>query len=328
MKILVTGGAGYIGSFTVKQLLDQGVEVVVFDNLVYGHRQALDKRAKLIVGDLLNRGAVKTLFSRDKFNAVVHFAAYAYTGESMSNPYKYFHSNVDGSLNLIDAAAKAGVRKFVFSSSCCLYGQPKRLPVKEDSPFNITNVYGETKYSIERLLFWYDKIFGLKSVSLRYFNACGAALDGSLGEDHRPETHIIPLAIETVLGRRKHFDLNGKDYPTSDGTCVRDYIHVLDLAKAHLKALEYLQLNKVSPAFNVGVGRGYSNWEIVKMVREVSGVAFPVRIGPRRIGDANEIYADNTKAKKELGWQPRYGLREIVESAYLWHKNHPRGYNS
>ena len=326
MKILVTGGAGYIGSFTVRELLKRGDEVVIFDNLICGHRESLPLGVKLYEGDLLDKDAINRVFETDRFDAVVHFASYIAAGESMENPYKYFHSNVEGSLNLIEAVAAAGVKQFVFSSSACLYGQPKKLPVKEDDPIDIANVYGETKFMTERTLFWYHRIFGLRSVCLRYFNACGASLDGSLGEDHRPETHIIPMAVSAALGLRGSFDLYGTDYPTADGTGVRDYIHVLDLASAHILALDYLVKGNDPVALNVGVGRGYSNREILEEIKRVAGHDFTVVTKPRRAGDANEIYADNTKIKEVLGWQPRYGLKEIVESAYLWHKTHPYGY--
>lgn len=325
MKILVTGGAGYIGSLTVGELKKRGEEVVVFDNLVYGHREALDPDIPLVVGDLLDKSLLTGVFAQHSFGAVIHFAAYAAAGESMENPYKYFHSNVLGSLNLLEVMKDHAVRKIVFSSSCTVYGQAKKLPVKEDSPIEITNVYGESKYAIERMLYWYQKIFGLSYASLRYFNAAGAALDGTRGEDHRPETHLIPVALRAALAG-KPLTVFGKDYPTPDGTNIRDYIHVLDLAQAHLLSLDYLEGRGASDYFNLGVGRGYSNLEILAMIKKASGVDFPVVFGPRRMGDADAIYADNTKAREVLGWVPRYGLKEIVESAYLWHKSHPQGY--
>lgn len=326
MKILVTGGAGYIGSLTVKLLQEKGHEVVVFDNLVYGHKEAVS--ASLVQGDLAeNKEKLDKVFQDNSFEAVIHFAAYAAAGESMQNPYKYFYYNLIGGLNLLEAMVENKVKYIVFSSSCTVYGNVKKLPVSEEAPINIVNVYGETKYTFEKMLDWYDKIFGLKSARPRYFNASGAALDGSLGEDHEPETHIIPNAIKAALGQIPYFSLYGNDYPTKDGTPIRDYIHVLDLADVHLKALDYLMNGGRSDYFNVGVGRGYSNKEVVEMVKKVSGKDFEMRVLPRRSGDADAIYADNTKAKKVLGWEPKYSdLETIVKTAHLWHSTHPQGY--
>lgn len=328
MKILVTGGAGYIGSFTVKLLLNQGHEVVVFDNLVYGHREAVN--CPLIQGDLADeKEKLNKVFEENKFDSVVHFAAYCAAGESMKDPYKYLYYNLVGGLNLVQAMVNHGVSYIVFSSSCTVYGQVKKLPVREESPINLVNVYGETKYDFEKILDWYDKIFALKSARPRYFNASGAALDGSMGEDHEPETHIIPNAIKTALGKHPYFSLFGDDYPTKDGTPIRDYIHVLDLADIHLKALEYLMNGGESTYFNVGVGRGYSNKEVLDIVRKASGKDFEVKVMPRRPGDVDEIYADSTKAKGLFGWEPKYSdLETIVKSAYLWHSSHPEGYKS
>ncbi len=325
MKILVTGGAGYIGSFTVRQLRARGDEVTVYDNLVYGHPEALASGTNLIKGDLLDRRRLSGVFRDGNFEAVIHFAAYAAAGESMSNPYKYLNSNIQGSLNLLEVMREHRVAKIVFSSSCTVYGQTEKLPVSEDNAIEITNVYGESKYTIERFLRWYRMIFNLGFVSLRYFNASGAALDGSSGEDHDPETHIIPLAVKAALNDRP-FTIFGNDYPTPDGTNVRDYIHVLDLTSAHLLALDHLNRGGESGLFNLGVGRGYSNKEVLDAIRKVTAKDLQVVIGPRRTGDAAAIYADSTKARKILGWQPRMELPQIVESAYLWHRNHPDGY--
>ena len=325
MKILVTGGAGYIGSHTVAELLKKNYQVVVFDNLVYGHQKAI--ACPLIKGDLVNQREVKKIFQKEKIDAVIHFAAYALAGESMENPAKYFQNNILGGLNLLEAMRKNNVRRIVFSSTCAIYGYPEKLPVDEEAPQKPVSVYGESKLIFEKILGWYDQIYGIKNVCLRYFNACGASLNGKIGEDHHPETHIIPVAVQVVQGKREFFQLNGNDYPTPDGTCIRDYIHVADLASAHLLALDYLIKKNKSNYFNLGTGRGYSNKEILTMVKKTSGVDFKVMMGPRRAGDPAAIYADNRKIKKVLGWQPKYSdLKTIAKTAWLWHKNHPDGF--
>jgi len=327
MKILVTGGAGYIGSHTVDLLQKEGYEVVVFDNLVYGHKEAIS--CPLVIGDLLNKKAIRKVFEENKFTAVIHFAAYALAGESMKQPGKYFENNILGGLNLLEETKDFGIKYIVFSSTCAVYGYPKTLPVTEESPLNPVSVYGESKLAFEKILRWYDEIYGIKNICLRYFNAAGADLDGKIGEDHQPETHIIPLAIKTALGQQKEFTLFGDDYPTPDGTCIRDYIHVLDLASAHIKALEFLQKEKRSDIFNVGTGRGYSNKQILEMVKKISSIDFPVKIAPRRPGDPAAIWADNKKIKKVLGWEPKYSdLETIICSAWKWHKKHPEGFKT
>jgi len=332
-KILVTGGAGYVGSHTVQELLRQNYEVVVFDNLVYGHREAV--KCPLVVGDLLQQNEVEKLFKENKFTAVIHFAAYALAGESMKDPYKYFQNNLQAGLNLLEQMRLNKVNKIVFSSTCAIYGYPKNLPVdEEDLPAGRqgkkpVSVYGESKLMFEKILEWYDKIFNIKNICLRYFNACGASLDGKVGEDHQPETHLIPIAMQVALGQRDKLTIFGDDYQTPDGTNIRDYIHVADLALAHLKSLAYLEQEKKSNYFNVGTGKGYSNLEIVKMIKKVSGIDFEVEIGPRRPGDPDAIYADNTKIKKILGWQPQYSdLKTIIESAWQWHKGRPNGFSA
>ena len=327
MKILITGGAGYIGSHTVGLLQKEDYEVVVFDNLVYGHKEAIS--CPLVIGDLLDKKAVSKVFEENKFNAVIHFAAYALAGESMREPGKYFENNILGGLNLLEAMKNFDVKYIVFSSTCAVYGYPKKLPVTESSPLNPVSVYGESKLTFEKILRWYDEIYGIKNICLRYFNAAGADLEGRIGEDHQPETHIIPLAIKTALGQQKEFTLFGDDYPTPDGTCIRDYIHVLDLASAHIKALEFLQKENRSDIFNVGTGNGYSNKQILEMVKKISGVDFPVKIAPRRPGDPAAIWADNKKIKKVLGWQPKYSdLETIIRSAWNWHQSHPFGFKT
>jgi len=325
MKILVTGGAGYIGSHTVAELLKQGHKILVFDNLAYGHKQAVT--CPLVMGDLLHREQINSVFEKVKFDGVIHFAAYALAGESMKEPAKYFENNLQGGLNLLEAMREFKVAKIVFSSTCAIYGYPEKLPVSEEETKKPVSVYGESKLIFERILGWYDQIFKIKNVCLRYFNACGASLDKSIGEDHDPETHIIPVAIKVALGQRNEFTIFGDDYLTKDGTCIRDYIHVADLATAHLKALKYLFKEGKSNYFNVGTGQGYSNKEILAMIKKVSRRNFPVNVGPRRPGDPDEIYADNAKIKEVLGWQPKNSdLGTIIETAWNWHKNHPRGF--
>ena len=324
-KILVTGGAGYIGSHTVAELAKQNYKVIVIDNLVYGHEQSID--CDFVDGDLLNKKDCEKVFSKHKFDGVVHFAAYALAGESMQEPGKYFENNILGGLNLLEVMKKYEVKNIVFSSTCAIYGFPKKLPVTEEESKKPVSVYGESKLIFEQILAWYDKLFGIKNICLRYFNACGASLDGSIGEDHKPETHIIPIAMQVALGQRKKFTIFGDDYDTSDGTNIRDYIHVSDLASAHIKALEYVFKNKKSNFFNVGTGDGYSNKEIVDMIKKVSGMDFEVEIGKRRDGDPDAIFADNSKVKKVLGWEPKHSdLQTIVESAWKWHTTNPNGF--
>lgn len=324
-KILVTGGAGYIGSHTVKVLEDEGYEPIVFDNLICGHRESID--CPLVIGDLLNKADIEKVFKKHKFDGVIHFAAYALAGESMQEPSKYFENNIQGGLNLLEAMKENGVSSIVFSSTCAIYGYPEKLPVVEEESKKPVSVYGESKLMFENVLKWYDELFKIRNVCLRYFNACGASLDGSIGEDHKPETHIIPIAMEVVQGKRESFTIFGDDYDTSDGTNIRDYIHVLDLATAHIKALEYLFKTKKSNYFNVGTGKGYSNKEILETVKKVTGKDFEVKIGPRRDGDPDAIYADNSKIKKVLDWKPKYSdLETVIESAWKWHSLHPEGY--
>ncbi|MCL5090877.1 MAG: UDP-glucose 4-epimerase GalE [Patescibacteria group bacterium] len=304
MKILVTGGAGYIGSHTVAELLKAGHEVVVFDNLLYGHKESIS--CPLVVGDLLNKEEINQVFEKEKFEGVIHFANYALVGESMKNPGKYFESNLQGGINLLDAMKAHVVNKIVFSSSCAQYGFPEKLPVREDESKKPVSVYGETKLLFERILAWYDKLFGIKNICMRYFNAAGASLDGSIGEDHTPETHLIPLVMQTALGQKEKQIIFGDDYQTPDGTNIRDYIHVLDLASAHLRSLDYLINENKSDNFNVGTGTGYSVKQIVETIKKISGVDFLVEIGPRRPGDPDAVWADNSKIKKILSWEPRY----------------------
>lgn len=317
-KILVTGGAGYIGSVTVKAMQNAGYDVVVFDSLEFGHKEAVT--CPLIIGNLLDKESLRQL-DQYQFDGVIHFAAYLQVKESMSNPYKYFQNNMLGGLNLLEYMKEKKIPFLVFSSTAAVFGLPEKNPITEDEAKQPTNVYGESKLMFEKVLSWYDKLFDIKSISLRYFNAAGAAFNGTLGEQHNPETHIIPSAISAAL-HGKEFTIFGNDYPTPDGTCVRDYIHVEDLAAAHIKALEYVEKAQKSDAFNLGTGNGYSNKEVVEAVKKVTGIPLSVVFGPQRPGDPAVLLADNTKAKTILGWNPeRSDLETIVETAYLFHKS-------
>lgn len=318
MNILVTGGAGYIGSTTVKRLQEKGHTVTVLDNLVYGHKESVS--GELIVGDLVDLDFLLRELGNRTFDAVIHFAAYALAGESMQDPYKYFYNNIIGGLNLLELMRKQGTKYIVFSSTCAIFGTPEKLPVSENESKKPESTYGESKLMFEKVLSWYDQIYGIKHVNLRHFNAAGASLEFDLGERHNPETHIIPIAIETALGKREKFSLFGTDYPTPDGTCIRDYIHIEDLATAHMQALDFVMKEQRSDSFNLGTGQGHSNLEVLDMVKKVSGIDFPVEKLPRRSGDPAMIYADNKKAKEILGFNPQHSdLQTIVESAWKWH---------
>lgn len=321
MKIFVTGGAGYIGSICVEQLLNQGYEVVVFDNLSEGHRAAVDPRAGFIHGDLQIPTSIHEAIAGAKPDAVMHFAANALVGESMVNPSKYFKNNVTGGLNLLDAMVGNGVKKFVFSSTCATFGPPDTVPMDESLPQRPINPYGESKLLFEKILRWYDEIHGLKYVALRYFNAAGAT--ERFGEDHRIETHLIPNVLKVALGQRQSVDIYGTDYETPDGTCVRDYIHIVDLAQAHILALK----TEESACYNLGTGGGSSVKEVIDTCRRITGHAIPANEKPRRPGDPPLLIAASAKIQKQLGWQPKYqSLEKIVESAWAWHQKHPRGY--
>ncbi len=329
MKILVTGGAGYIGSFTVKAFKKAGLKPIVFDNLETGHKEAIPK-IKIYIGDLRkNLRLLDQVFKKEKPQAVVHFAAYIEVGESVAEPQKYFFNNVVGSLNLFKVMLDNNVRKIVFSSSAAVYGNPKKIPIEEEEEKNPTNPYGESKLIVEKILSWYVNAYNLSAVALRYFNAAGGTLDGSMGQDYPKPTHLITRACEAALGKRTDFQIFGNDYNTPDGTCIRDYIHVLDLANAHLAALNFLRKNKAGfYAYNVGSGKGYSVLEVVKMVRKIAGINFPAPIASRRPGDPEKLIAKAEKIKKDLNWQPKYSdLETIINSAWQWHKTHPNGYS-
>jgi UDP-glucose 4-epimerase len=327
MRILVTGGAGYIGSHASRLFLEQGHDVTVFDNLSRGHAQAAPA-GRLIVGELADGGAVEGVLRERAIEAVVHFAAFAYVGESVQHPALYYANNLVNTLSLLEAMRRANVWRIVFSSTCATYGLPGAVPITESEPQKPINPYGRAKLAVEWALADYASAYGLGFAALRYFNAAGASPSGELGEDHSPETHLIPLILQAALGQRPHIDIFGTDYPTPDGTCIRDYIHVDDLAAAHLRALDRLQPGK-GLAYNLGTGQGYSVRQVVAACEEVTGERIAVREAPRREGDPPELVAAAEKARRELGWQPRYAeLRPIVETAWQWHRRHPRGYQS
>jgi UDP-glucose-4-epimerase GalE len=318
VHVLVTGGAGYIGSHTAKTLAQAGFETVVLDNLQRGHREAV-KWGPLVQADLGDRSALDRVFTQYPIEAVLHFAAFAYVGESMQSPELYFRNNLVNTLSLLEAMHARGVKKLVFSSTCATYGNPQQIPITESHPQRPVNPYGESKLMVERLLHWWDAVYGLRSVALRYFNAAGADPEGELGENHTPETHLIPLVISAAMGRSKAVDIFGTDYDTPDGTAIRDYLHVTDLATAHLAALRYLEGGGASTAINLGTGQGHSVREVASMVERVSGQKVPVREIGRRAGDPACLIADASKAGDLLKWSPRHSsLEEIVQTAWIW----------
>ncbi len=316
-RVLVVGGAGYIGSHTAKALAQAGFEPVVFDNLSEGHRYAV-RWGALIEGDLADAEQIRQALSDYQIDAVIQFAASAYVGESVENPRKYFRNNVTNMLNLLDAMLEADVKHLVFSSTCATYGQPEHIPIDEDHPQSPINPYGETKLIVEKALRWYAQAYNLHYAALRYFNASGADESGTIGEDHDPETHLIPLILQAASGEREKIDIYGTDYPTEDGTAVRDYIHVTDLARAHVKALEYLQQGGESDVFNLGTGRGYSVREMIESAERVSGHSINAHEAPRRAGDPPRLIADPSKAERVLGWRAEYDLESIMRSAWNW----------
>lgn len=321
MKVLVAGGAGYIGSVTTQMLCDEGHDVVVYDNLERGYAPAVDPRAKLIEGDLRYKEDIKSALLAERPDAVIHFAAYIEVGESMIDPMPFFENNVSGSLNLMHAMAEAGCKKLIFSSTCATYGTPETIPMDESLPQNPESVYGESKLLCEKMFQWGGEIHGIECVFLRYFNACGAT--EQYGEAHIPESHLIPLILQVAQGKREKIFMFGDDYETRDGTCVRDYIHIKDLAQAHILALK----PGISGAFNLGNGDGYTVKEVIDVCREVTGHPIPAEVEPRRAGDCTALVADSTKARTVLGWDPQHAdLKEIVESAWNWHNAHPNGY--
>ena len=322
MNILVTGGAGYIGSHLVKILSEtEDHKIIVFDNLSRGHREAVPENVEFENVDLLDISALRAKFRNHKIDAVIHFAAFAYVGESVENPGRYYLNNVSGSINLLNVIKENNVENIVFSSTCSLYGNPDKIPISEDQALNPINPYAKTKYMIEQVLADFQSSFDLKYAALRYFNAAGADPSGHIGESHDPEPHLIPIVLNTALGKRESVQVFGTDYPTPDGTCIRDYIHVNDLADAHIKALQYLVDKKKSLIINLGTGKGHSVKQIIDKVKEVTGKPIKVVYTERRPGDPAELVADNEKSTQLLNWKPRLGLNEIISTAWNWHKN-------
>ncbi|MEG0013761.1 MAG: UDP-glucose 4-epimerase GalE [Cellulosilyticaceae bacterium] len=327
MKILVVGGAGYIGSHAVKQLLENNFEVVVIDSLETGYKEAVPTEVPFYLVDIKNKEALLEVFTKEKFDGVIHFAANSLVGESMVNPLKYYHNNVHGTQILLEVMVECGVHHIVFSSTAATYGEIKTMPITEDMLTNPTNTYGETKLAIEKMMKWTSKAHDLNYVCLRYFNVAGADQSGSIGEAHNPETHLIPLILQVPLGQREHITIYGNDYDTEDGTCVRDYIHVTDLVNAHILALNYLVNGGESNIFNLGSNSGYSVNEMIEAARKVTGHPIPAILSERRAGDPAALIASSSKAKETLGWSPRYtDVEKIIASAWHWHQAHPRGY--
>lgn len=326
MAILVTGGAGYIGSHTVAALVEGERDIIILDHLVQGHKEALIG-GKLYEGDLVDAAVLDRIFTENNIEAVIHFAAHSLVGESMTNPTKYYHNNVYGTLCLLEKMVQYGVNKIVFSSTAAVYGNPEQLPIGEFDKTEPTNVYGETKLAMEKMIRWFDVAHGVKFISLRYFNAAGAHLSAEIGEDHTPETHLIPLILNVALGKRAFISVYGDDYDTEDGTCIRDYIHVSDLAAAHILAVDALLNGAESNVYNLGNGKGFSVKQVIETVREVTGHPIPANYEARRAGDPAVLVASADRAKAELGWQPQYAdLNSIVSSAWQWHSKYPNGY--
>lgn len=330
MTVLVLGGAGYIGSHTVDRLISNGQEkVIVVDNLVTGHRAAVHPDAVFYQGDLADQAFMRQVFANHPdIDAVIHFAAYSLVAESMAQPLKYFDNNTAGMVKLLEVMNECGVKRIVFSSTAATYGIPERMPIREDDPQKPINPYGESKLMMETIMRWSDTAYGIKFVPLRYFNVAGAKPDGSIGEDHHPETHLVPIILQVAQGKRDKLMIFGDDYNTPDGTNVRDYVHPFDLADAHILAVDYLRQGQASTAFNLGSSTGFSNLEILKVAREVTGKEIPAEIAPRRPGDPDTLIAASDKARSILGWQPQFdNIRKIIESAWQWHASHPDGYN-
>lgn len=327
MAILVAGGAGYIGSHMVKDLINHGEEVVVADNLSTGHRKAVAKAAKLYIGDIRDRRFLDQIFTNEDIQAVIHCAAFSIVPESMQKPLKYFDNNTGGMITLLEAMHDFGVKYIVFSSTAATYGVPKRMPIKETDPQKPINPYGLSKLMMEQMMAWADRAYGIKFVALRYFNVAGAAPDGTIGEDHGPETHLVPIIMQVAQGKRQELAIFGDDYDTPDGTNVRDYVHVMDLADAHLLALQYLLAGNASAAFNLGSSTGFSNRQMLEAARAVTKQPIPAKVAPRRPGDPDSLVADSTKAREVLHWQPKYDdVHDIIATAWKWHATHPDGY--
>ncbi len=327
MAILVLGGAGYIGSHTVQMLCEQGKDVIVVDNLVTGYEKAIHEKARFYKGDISDKAFLDDLFKKESVEAVIHFAAYSLVGESVTNPLKYYDNNLCGTKILLDSMTENHIDKIVFSSTAATYGEPERIPIMESDRTEPTNPYGETKLAMEKMFKWTSEASDLRFVSLRYFNACGASQTGTIGEAHNPESHLIPLILQVPNNKRESISIFGTDYDTKDGTCVRDYIHVIDLAEAHILALEYLMKGGQNEIFNLGNGVGFTVKEVIDVARAVTGHSIPAVESPRRAGDPAQLVASSDKARSILGWNPTHdSLEEIIESAWNWHKNHPNGY--
>ena len=329
MTILVLGGAGYIGSHTVYELIDSGEDVVIADNLETGHIEAVHPKARFYKGDIRTKEFLDDLFNKEKIDSVIHFAANSLVGESVTKPLKYYENNLYGTMVLLKSMVEHDIKKIVFSSTAATYGEPENIPILENDRTEPTNPYGETKLAMEKMFKWVANAHGLRFVSLRYFNACGAHVSGEIGEAHNPESHLIPLILQVPNGQREKIAIFGDDYDTKDGTCIRDYIHVTDLAQAHILAVKYLNEGKESNIFNLGNGVGFSVKEVIETARKVTGHPIPAMISPRRAGDPAKLVASSEKAKKILGWKPEYAdLEYIIASAWKWHKNHPKGYEN
>ncbi|WP_373486255.1 UDP-glucose 4-epimerase GalE [Acetobacterium malicum] len=328
MKILVCGGAGYIGSHVVRVLVERGYEVVVLDNFSTGHPGAVPDESVIVEGDIRDQDFLGQVFENHQIDCVMHFCANSLVGESMEQPIKYYHNNVYGTLCLLETMVAHGVKRFVFSSTAAVYGEPEESPITEDSSKNPTNTYGETKLAVEKMLPWMDQAYGLKSMTFRYFNAAGAHPSGEIGEDHNPETHLIPLILKTALGQRDKISIFGEDYPTPDGSCIRDYIHVMDIASAHILGMEKLLAGAESDVYNLGDGKGFSVKEVIAKTKVLTEKVFAVEVAARRVGDPAELIASSQKAQQKLGWTPVYSdLGEIIKTAWKWHQNHPQGYS-
>lgn len=329
MSILVLGGAGYIGSHAVDQLIEKGKQVVVVDNLLTGHKQAIHPEATFYQGDIRDKAFLNEVFTKEEIEGVVHFAASSLVGESVEQPLKYFNNNVYGMQILLEVMHEHEVKHIVFSSTAATYGEPEVSPITEMTPTNPKNPYGESKLMMEKMMKWCDEAYGMKYVALRYFNVAGAKKDATIGEDHTPETHLVPIILQVALGQREQLQIFGDDYDTPDGTCIRDYVYVEDLIAAHLLALEYLQKGNESSQFNLGSNHGYSVKEMLDAAREVTGKDIPAKIAPRRLGDPSSLVASAQKAKEVLGWQPQTTeIKEIIRTAWNWHVQHPNGYEA
>ncbi|MBF2440211.1 UDP-glucose 4-epimerase GalE [Listeria seeligeri] len=327
MSIIVLGGAGYIGSHAVAELVNRGYNVVVVDNLKTGHKEAIHEKAKFYQGDIRDKDFLSSVFERETVDGVMHFAASSLVGESMEEPLKYLNNNVYGTQILLEVMEQFGVKNIVFSSSAATYGEPEQVPIIESMPTNPESTYGDTKLIMEKMMKWCDKAYGMKYVALRYFNVAGAKSDGTIGEDHQPESHLVPIILQVALGQREKLAIYGDDYNTPDGTCIRDYVHVEDLIDAHIRSLEYLENGGESNIFNLGSSKGFSVQEILVAARSVTEKTIPAEVVARRAGDPGILIASSDKARKILGWEPKYtDIKDIIATAWKWHESHPNGY--